>query len=210
MDKERLQQLAGILLTEREDKNIISPTEDLMREHGVLRRILIIYHEITWNYINKEKDFPHEALTDSAELLQEFIENYHEKIEEKYIFPRFVNHQHADLAKLLKQQHDIGRKMTKKIIALSKEKILDTDELKKLLRGVVDMQTAHAAREDTVLFPAFRKLVSVDELHDLAEKCEDMEHKLFGQNGFSDVVKRVAKIEKMLKIADLSVFTAKE
>jgi len=66
----------------------ISPVEDLMREHGVLSRILLMYDEII-SRLNQGKEFPPETLAASAELVRRFIEDYHEKLEEDHVFPGF-------------------------------------------------------------------------------------------------------------------------
>ncbi|WP_051084263.1 hypothetical protein [Segetibacter koreensis] len=67
----------------------------------------------------------------------------------------------------------------------------------------------HEAREDTVLFPAFRKIVSKNEYDSLGEEFENNEHKLFGEDGFETMVNKVADIEKSLGIYDLAQFTPK-
>ena len=66
----------------------------------------------------------------------------------------------------------------------------------------------HQAREDTVLFPMIRSLISEKEFKDLSEKFEDREHELFGENGFEKMVKRITSIEKDLGIYHLDQFTA--
>jgi len=66
----------------------VSPPEDLMREHGVLRRILLMYEDIQGR-LDQGKEFPPEALSSAAGIIQKFIEQYHEKLEEDYLFPRF-------------------------------------------------------------------------------------------------------------------------
>lgn len=71
------------------------------------------------------------------------------------------------------------------------------------------MYRPHEAREDTVLFPAFRKIVSTHEYDALGEEFEDNEHKKFGQDGFETMVDRVAAIEKSLGIYELAQFTPK-
>ena len=71
------------------------------------------------------------------------------------------------------------------------------------------MYSPHEAREDTVLFPAFRKIVNVNEYDALGEEFEDKEHELFGADGFEKMVDRVAGIEKKLGIYDLAQFTPK-
>ena len=60
------------------------------------------------------------------------------------------------------------------------------------------MYNPHEAKEDTVLFPAFRKLVSQNEYDSLGEAFEKNEHKLFGEDGFEVIVNKVASIEKSL------------
>lgn len=71
------------------------------------------------------------------------------------------------------------------------------------------MYNPHEAREDTVLFPAFRKLVSPNEYSSLGEEFEKKEHALFGDKGFEAIVDRVAAIEKTLGIFDMAQFTPK-
>ena len=71
------------------------------------------------------------------------------------------------------------------------------------------MYRPHESREDTVLFPAIRKIVSKNEYFALGEDFEHKEHELFGQDGFDTMVEKVATIEKQLGIYDLSQFTPK-
>jgi hypothetical protein len=71
----------------------------------------------------------------------------------------------------------------------------------------IRMYRPHEAREDTVLFPAIRSIVSAHEYAALGEEFEDKEHALFGAEGFEGVVDRVARIEKKLGIYDLARFT---
>ena len=71
------------------------------------------------------------------------------------------------------------------------------------------MYAPHEAREDTVLFPAFRGLVSANEYDSLGEDFEKKENELFGEDGFEKMVDKVAGIEKQLGIYELSQFTPK-
>ena len=64
----------------------VSPPEDLMREHGALRRILLIYEDIQGR-LNSGRAFPPETLSSAASIIQKFIEQYHEKLEEDYSVP---------------------------------------------------------------------------------------------------------------------------
>lgn len=69
------------------------------------------------------------------------------------------------------------------------------------------MYRPHEAREDTVLFPAFRGVVSPKEFHDLGEQFEDKEHDLFGKEGFEGIVVQVGALEQALGTFDLNQFT---
>jgi len=66
----------------------VSPAEDLMREHGVLKRGLPVYGECL-HRLESKKDFPPNVVAGTANLIRRFIEDYHEKLEEEYLFPRF-------------------------------------------------------------------------------------------------------------------------
>jgi hemerythrin-like domain-containing protein len=191
----------------------VSPPEDLMREHGVLRRILFIYDEILWRRLAPGEDFPLEVLVGSAEVVRRFVEDYHEKLEEEYIFPRFRNAgKSIELVDTLLAQHRAGRVLTDAILQRATNQALrDSAERAKLmaaLRLFARMYRPHAAREDTVLFPALRSIISPHEFDALGEEFEDKEHELFGQDGFEGVVARVAGFERQLGIDELASFTA--
>src|SRR5579871_5045335 len=66
----------------------VTPTEDLMREHGLLNRVLLIYEQCGRQLSLSAGTNP-KLLTESAGIIKNFIENYHEKLEEDYLFPRF-------------------------------------------------------------------------------------------------------------------------
>jgi hemerythrin-like domain-containing protein len=188
----------------------VSPPEDLMQEHGLLNRVLLIYDACKSHLSNKES-FPIAALQASANIIRTFVEDYHEKQEENYLFPRFQKaNQLTDLVEVLLQQHKAGRIITDQIIQLAKTATRTDSGHQKLIQLLADFNTMyrpHEAREDTVLFPAFRKIVSRHEYDALGEEFENNEHKLFGKDGFETMVNKVADIEKSLNIYDLARFT---
>jgi hemerythrin-like domain-containing protein len=192
------------------DQEEVTPAEDLMREHGLLKRILLIYDEVG-SRIAQQKDFSPNTVANSAKIIRSFIEQYHEKLEEDYIFPRFRKHNLlVDLVNVLQQQHEAGRRVTEQILTLSGSARNSNDDKQKLaaaLHQFVRMYAPHEAREDTVLFPALHQVVSRHEYDALGEDFEKREHQMFGKEGFEGMVPRVADIEKQLGIYDLSQFT---
>ena len=194
----------------REEEKV-SPAEDLMREHGVLKRVLMIYVEALRRFRSNE-DLPPRVLLDSAQIIRSFIEDYHEKLEENFLFPRFRKaNRLVDLVDVLEKQHQAGRRLTDITLRFSAvEKIEDPADRRRLgdsLRQFIRMYSPHEAREDTVLFPAIHQIVSPHEYDDLGEEFEGKEHALFGEEGFETMVDRVAAIEKKLGIYDLRQFT---
>ncbi|MBN8852046.1 MAG: hemerythrin [Sphingobacteriales bacterium 50-39] len=204
---------AGNLLTschsEGEEKEV-SPPEDLMQEHGLLNRILLIYDHTRQQIVSGQTpNLP--ALNASAGIIRSFVEDYHEKQEEDYLFPRFRKAgQFTDLVDILLHQHNAGRRITDQLLQLTKSPSVnaaESQQLVSLLSVFNIMYRPHESREGTVLFPAFRKLVSRHEYDSLGEEFEDNERKHFGQDGFETMVSRVADIEKQLGIYDLNQFT---
>ncbi len=191
----------------------VSPAEDLMREHGVLKRVLLIYEEAI-RRITANQELSVETVADSAKIIRNFIEDYHEKLEENFLFPRFEKAgKLTDLVKTLRDQHQAGRRVTDLTLGLAKQStIKNADERTQLadsLRQFIRMYNPHEAREDTVLFPAFRKIVSANEYASLGEDFEKKEHELFGEDGFEKMVDKVTNIEKKLGIYELAQFTPK-
>jgi hemerythrin-like domain-containing protein len=189
----------------------ISPAEDLMREHGVLNRVLLIYdHHV--HMLAAKQTFDGSVLASAADVIRHFVEDYHEKLEEDFLFPRFRKADKlVNLVDTLIAQHKAGRTLTAQIRELASVATLkyvsDTDKLAEALRAFLRMYRPHEAREDTVLFPIFRSIVSPHEYDALGEDFEKKEDELFGEDGFFKVVDQVAALEKKLGIYDLSQFT---
>ena len=188
----------------------VSPPEDLMQEHGLLNRVLLIYDKCRTHLVNKES-FPMQALANAAGIIRSFVEDYHEKQEENYLFPRFQKaNQLTDLVQVLLQQHKAGRTITEELMQLTNNASLTDTQGQKIIKLLMDFNTMyrpHETREDTILFPAFRKIVSRHEYDSLGEEFENNEQKKFGKYGFETMVSKVEDIEKSLGIYELSQFT---
>src|SRR5213596_2119395 len=111
----------------------VSPPEDLMREHGVLKRVMLVYDEIL-RRMDSKQDFAPESLADAAGIIRHFIEDYHEKLEEDFLFPRFEKAgKQSDLTRILREQHQAGRRLTDTTLSLAKLKSLKEDSDRKQL-----------------------------------------------------------------------------
>jgi len=202
---------AGRAATMREQPDGVSAPEDLMREHGVLRRLLLTYQECI-RRIDAREELPLQTVKDSADIIHAFVEGYHEKLEEDYLFPRFEKAGVlVDLVKTLRMQHQAGRRLTDDILRLANDESFkgpdDRARLARDMREFIRMYGPHSAREDTVLFPTIRQVYSPREFDVLGDTFEDKEREVVGEAGFEKMVEKVADIEKTLGIYDLGQFT---
>jgi hemerythrin-like domain-containing protein len=192
----------------------VTASEDLMREHGVLRRALLVYGAAAAKLRTNASAVPTDALQKTAKLFRSFGEEYHEKkLEETYIFPAVKKAGGAagGLPDILIVQHNRGREITDYIIAVTQGAKLgsaNSVELAKALDAFVLMYEHHAAREDTIIFPAWKQTMTIEQLDEMGEKFEDIEHEQFGADGFETALKQISEIEGSLGLSDISQFTA--
>ena len=208
--------LATPMLTLAEDKERIDPDEgvtapeDLMKEHGVLNRCLLIYEE-GMRRLNQREEVSPEVFNHTAQLVRTFVEEYHEKNEENYIFPVFERAgKLTGLVETLKMQHQSGRAVTARILELAQPNTFRSKHKRLLVAecaSFIRMYRPHEAREDTVLFPALRTILKPKQVEELGERMEEAEHKVLGDEGFEKSVAQVERIEKQLGIYDLWQFT---
>ncbi len=192
----------------------VTATEDLMREHGILRRALLVYSAAAIKLRANPSAIVPDSLQKTAKLFRAFGEEYHEKkLEEAYIFPavKKVGGEAATYPDILIVQHNRGREITDYIISVtegSKFGANNAEPMAKALEAFVLMYRNHAAREDTIIFPAWKQTMTGKQLDEMNDKFEDIEHEQFGEDGFEDAVKQIAAIESSLGLADISQFTA--
>src|SRR5262252_6206668 len=95
----------------------VSATEDLMREHGVLRRLLVVFRESASFVRANFSAVDGKQIWRAADLFRRFGEAYHEQLEEQHIFPQVMKAggEAAALAPILIAQHARGRQITQYI-----------------------------------------------------------------------------------------------
>lgn len=192
----------------------VTATEDLMREHGILRRALLVYQESAVKLRQDPATVPAEALEKTAQLFRVFGEDYHERrLEEGYIIPliRKVQGPAAAYADVLLAQHARGREITDYLLSVSKADRIATNQVEsvaKALESFARMYEHHTAIEDTVVFPAWKAATGAQEYDELGEKFEDIETEQLGPDGYESALKRMEEIEASLGLTNLEMFTA--
>jgi hemerythrin-like domain-containing protein len=163
----------------------VTASEDLMREHGVLNRVLLVY-EAGLLKLSRSENFDVAVLSRAAEIVHEFIEDYHERNDQA------------------------GRRLTDTIRALVPTSQAPGESRSRLIasiQGFIAMYRPHEAREDTELFPKLRSIVSANEFDAMGEDFERDERRKFGEDGFKKYVAQVVELERTLGINDLAQFT---
>jgi len=190
----------------------VTATEYLMREHGVLRRILLIY-EAGARRIGQGEDIDPAVFSQAAETMRDFIHDYHEKSEEEHVFPRFKKAgRMVELVEVLMVQHTAGRKLTERVLQSAEASRGNKEQrtaLTDAMQATITLYRPHAAREDTNIFPTLRSLMTPNEFEELGETLEKAEVAKFGSDGFEKMAKRVEQLEKRIGTDDLAQATPK-
>ena len=133
----------------------ISPPEDLMREHAIMDRLMLVY-ENGLRRAGQGEDIDPAVFVQSATIVRDFIHDYHEKSEEELIFPHFKTAgRMVELVTVLAAQHGAGRKLTERILAAA-PKVRSREPREAMGRDIqafIAMYRPHAAREETDLSP---------------------------------------------------------
>jgi hemerythrin-like domain-containing protein len=191
----------------------VAAVEDLMREHGLLRRALLVYSEAAVRLL-RGRDVSPAELGRTAALFRTFGEDYHARgLEEKHVFAPLNREggRAAPLVRTLTAQHERGREITDYVIALTgagKISPAKAAPLSKTLTDFVRMYEHHTAIEDTVVFPAWKAAITPAQYHESSEEFEELEQQMFGRDGFQDSLRRVAAIEEAFGLSDLTALTA--
>ena len=189
----------------------VTATEHLMRDSGVLLRILAIY-DAGGRRLGSGEDIEPTIFTHAAETMRDFVHGYHEKQEEEQIFPRFRKAgRMVELVDVMLTQHAAGRKLTDRILELAPKSGTKAERQAMIdaMQASVVLYRPHVARELTDVWPTLRTLVTPNEFDELSATLEKDETEKLGKDGFDKMVKTVEALEKRLGINDLSLFTPK-
>jgi hemerythrin-like domain-containing protein len=117
----------------------VGAVEDLMREHGVLRRALLVYRESAAK-LRAGNALDPEPIQQTAQVFRTFGEDYHERqLEEAYIFPalRKAESPAGALVDVLIQQHNRGREITEYILAVTGKGTIGGNDTEALARELL-------------------------------------------------------------------------
>ena len=184
----------------------ITATERLMRDSGLLLRILAIY-EAGGRRLGGGEDIEPTIFTQAAETMRDFVHGYHEKQEEQQVFSRFKKAgRMVELVDVLQAQHAAGEKLTTQILELAPKSATKNERqaMIEAMQASIVLYRPHVARELTDVWPTLRTLVTPNEFDELSAALEKDEVEKLGKDGFDKMAKKVAALEKRIGINDLN------
>lgn len=186
----------------------ISATEELCVEHAMLDRIMLAMDR-TLKMAGTGGKADLSPISKACTMLNQVVDQHHMKLEEDEIYPKFRKGELSSFVGELERQHDEARKLVARMEELSKggKKKADLEELRSTFMDFHDMMMAHAAWEQTVLFPVMEGKMSDKELDDLKETQEAHEKELLGEDATEKVYNMLADLESSAGIAGLRDFT---
>lgn len=193
--------------------SLAGPVEDLMREHGVLRRAMLAYRECARRLRSDPRAPVAEPLHRTAKLVRRFGEDFHERaVEEKFIFPALLEAPPplSRYPAILIAQHEAGRERTSFLLEAAARGRVASGNISPVLRAIdtfVQMYEHHTNREDTEVFHQWRQSVLPERFEYLDAQLQQVERRMIGPNGIEQAISEISDIEGDLGIADLQQFT---
>ena len=185
----------------------VSASEDLFRDHAVIRRLLLVFSYFSRRIRHKE-DYDERVLFDAAKLFGEFG-SYHADEEEKLVFPLFRDTYLQPITKGYEQDHVEVKALTAQLITLTKRSSYREAKAYSILDALVALYTAHAAHEDLSIIARLGSFISVDRTAKLVADMEQFERDRIGPKGFDQAVEMLSKIERPLGINTTALYGTK-
>ncbi len=161
--------------------------EDLFQEHGVLRRLLVLFDRfVTIRSVDPR------VLIPATTLFAEFGADYHAKTEEKMIFPIFAKSAACHVQEF-KREHKTATAMVKAIASFAKYGHMN--DLCHTIPAFTELYHSHSAREDLIIFAKLRTKLGDRRLHTLSVEVEEFKADILGENAFAEAVKMLNDIE---------------
>lgn len=202
---------AGCSSSDKAQDEAGTAVEFLDRQHGLLHRAVFILEEVRGG-MDARMDLPPEIIQGTIDVIRRFVVDFHQKMEEKHIYPAFESAKKmGGLVGVLREQHEAGAQLVEVLKQLAAEFSARDLEKRRTMASAIHklgrMYRAHADREDTVLFPVLRQVVTPKAYEQLNAEFRKAEIQAGGLHAYEDAVQKLSGYENLLSIGDLSAFT---
>ncbi len=192
-------------------KSVLTPMEDLARQHAVARRVLMVYRLYATGQLGVPP-MPVQSVALAARILRSVVEDLHARFEEDNVFPLFEKaNKWMDLVSTLRDQHTVARHLTDSILQATRNTAASapTEALARNLMAYANMMEEHTAYEETLLYPQIRALASEADYERLQKMMQDAQRQMFGPEGVAVLLNKVVDLERSAGIMGPAQFTPK-
>ena len=181
----------------------MKPTDDLMNEHRVIERMLVVMSKAADRIEKNEKVDP-SVFVGAADFLKNFADKCHHGKEENLLFKKMVERglpsESGPIAVML-HEHEDGRAHVRTIAELSKKRSdgYVAKELVEHVRGYVELLGQHIQKEDTILYPIADQVLTHADQKELEAGFEEVEEKVMGPGVHERYHKMIEDFEKKVQ-----------
>lgn len=178
----------------------MSATEELLQDHVFIRRLQIVI-EKCYALLYEGKDVPFGDLIKIADMIEQFVDNFHHGKEEKGYFPETENKDHySEEVRKFAIEHELGRRIANRV-RIHLEEFLEGKDAREPLARYLKAHSVfildHTSKEDRFFNDVKEKRsLSEKEEKDLKKEFERMKHECMRKSG------NMVEVLKQLENAD--------
>ncbi|MEW6604223.1 MAG: hemerythrin domain-containing protein [Thermoproteota archaeon] len=165
----------------------MSATNELLQDHVFIRRLQAVI-EKCYVLLYEGKDVPFGDLVKIADMIEQFVDNFHHGKEEKSYFPETEGRDHySEEIRKFVIEHEFGRRIAKRVRSHLEEFLQGRDAREPLARYLKTYSVFildHTSKEDRFFTDVKeRKSLSDKEEQDLKKEFERMRHDCMHRSG---------------------------
>ncbi|HEU4605875.1 MAG TPA: hemerythrin domain-containing protein [Nitrososphaera sp.] len=180
----------------------MSATEELLQDHVFIRRLQLVI-EKCYTLLYEGKDVPFGDLVKIADMIEQFVDNFHHGKEEKSYFPETENKdRYSEEIRKFVIEHELGRRIANRVRIHLEEFLQGKDArepLARYLKAYSVFILDHTSKEDRFFNDVREKRsLSEKEEKDLKKEFERMRHECMSKSGnLVEVLKQLENAEWM-------------
>jgi len=180
------------------------PIAILMEEHRVIERAIRLLQKVV-ERIDAGRDVEASVLADLVDFIRNFADRCHHAKEEKILFQTFAEKgipvEGGPIGVML-FEHEEGRRAAR-AMAEAASKIKDGDlskskDFSENAKNYAQLLTQHIYKEDNILYPMGRRLLSEEEKEELIRRFEVVERKEIGEGVHEKYINLLKDLERRL------------
>jgi hemerythrin-like domain-containing protein len=166
----------------------MSATDDLLQDHVIIRRLQAII-EKCYTLLYENKDVPFGDLVKIADIIEQFVDQFHHGKEENSYFPETESkdHYYSEEVRKFVLEHEFGRRIAKRVRMHLEEFLQGKDTREPLARYLKTYSVFildHTSKEDRFFTDVKEKRsLSDNEEKELKKEFERMKHECVRRSG---------------------------